>query len=290
MNRRGFCRTTVSFLGVASLPGCVLFGAGNGSRSYDLSLDSVGPGGLAEAAALGADDYAPEQRRLVANAVDGDEDAWVYGHRPIEDGAYVEYEGVYYRVSVEKTGEKSLSRPTLRGEYVDASEVESAVDIDRYIHSDRRAVKFALATAGDEGEFYVLRRDASETELLPEPEHEYLKYRERYVRLAVEERTVTETEYTYALEQVATSDAAFERRAAETVVTATFRPSDLTAEQEEMLRKASEDYYSEFDPISDEFRSLLERLGSGELPDGSLGTYVEYDGAYYRASMSVSVP
>lgn len=289
MNRRGFCRTAAGLLGVSALSGCAQFDAGNGGRGYDLSLEPVGPGGLAGAAALGPDDYSPRQRRLLADAVDGA--ARVYGHRPIDDGEYVVYEGAYYRISVEETGEKTHARPTLSGEYVSADEAGEAVEITRYDDGDVPAVKFAVATADESGEFHVLHRRPNETGLLPEPEHEYLKYRERYVRLAVEERTVTETEYTYTTEQVATSDAEFGEYVSDAVVRATFRPANLSAGQEELLGEAIDSGHSEVTPISEEFRSLLERLGEdGELPGGSLDTYVRYDGSYYRATVTVSVP
>lgn len=290
MNRREFCGTSVTLLGASALSGCAMFGAGNGGRSYDLSLTRVGAGGLAGAAALGPDDFTPKQRRLVADAVEGE--ARTYGHQPIDDGEYVEYDSSYYRVGVEETGEKTHVRPTLSGEYVDASEASETVEITRYGDGDIPAVKFAVATADESGEFRVVHRRPDETGLLPKPEHEYVEHNDRVVRLVVEEQTVTETEYTYTLERIATSEDEFESHAAETLVTATFRSANLSTEQEEMLRKAiEEDYYGEFEPVTDGYRDLLERFGEeGELPSGYLDTYAEYDGEYYRASVVVSVP
>jgi hypothetical protein len=288
MDRRGFLRAG-SLVGASVLSGCGLFGPEGGDSSYSLSLDSVDSAGLAEAASLGPADFTPEQRRVVAEVIENTETR-TYGRRPIADGEYVEYEGEYYRVTVEETGTKAIARPTLSGEAVNESDAEDAVEIDRYTRSDRQAVEFAVATADESGEFYVLHSKPSETDLLPEPEHEYLQYYDRYVRLVVEERLVTEQEYTYTLEQVAASATEFASDAVESVVTASYRPAKLSGEQNEILRRAIEDEYTEFSPVSERFRDLLERLGEdGDLPDGSTDTHVEYDGEYYRAQVTLSM-
>lgn len=291
MDRRRFLRGAGSLLAASGLSGCVFFDAGGG-RGYHFSLAPV-TDDLAAAVALGPDDYSSDQRRVVLEAASEGESR-VYGHRPIDEGAYVEYEDAYYRVQVAETGEEELTRTVLRSEAVNASEVDgSAVEMESYPRSDYEALKFAIATADKEGEVYVFRgRSAGESALLPEPEHEYVERDGEYVRLVVEERRVTETEFTYTVERAASSEAEFRELAAERKVTATFRPSELSDEQNEMLRTAIEDEdYTEFEPISDGYRELLERIDSdGELPEGRNSTYVEYDGAFYRATLSVSVP
>lgn len=303
MNRRAFAGGVGSLL-ACGLAGC--FGFGSGGTGYHLRLERVPRDDVASAVVLTAAEQSADQRELVANATSGEHRA--YGYRPVEAGEYVEYEGRYYRIEVEETGEKTLTRTTLRGEVVENLDDETrAVEMTAYPRSDYEALRFAVASAEararaterderpSEEDGYVFRgRDSEESELLPEPEHEYVKHDDRIVRLVVADREVTETEYTFTTEAVADSDDEFRRLVREKFVAANFEREGLTEKQRRILGTAIDDEYDEFGDLSEDYRTLLERIGGGELPmvtpESDEQHYVSYEGRFYEVRFTKSVP
>ena len=115
--------------------------------------------------------------------------------------------------------------------------------------------------------------------LVPDPEYEYVRYRENYFRLVKSgTEEVTVSTYEVRLEQVADSPAALaalvrERRG---VVL-----DDLTAEQREILDVAAEERYDECAEYTTATQDLVERLREVD--------YARYDGTWYRVDVYESV-
>lgn len=334
MNRRAFL-AGASGLAASGFSGCAGFGFGNGGNGYHLRLLEVPNDDLRTAVALTSEEQSSDQRALVTGAVESE--FQTYGYRPLEDGAVVEHEGSYYRLQVEETGEKTHERTTLRGEVVDSAEAkEQAVDRSRFPEVDAKALKYAIATAGEYEEtttreettseqksttgerttaggekttseekvseskskephergLYVFHdTDPEESALLPEPEYEYVEYQDQIIHLLVEQHRVTETEYTYTAEQVADSNSSFRKFAREEFVVATFERAALSEKQREILRKAqTEDDYSEFGDLSEDYRAILERIGGGEMPEQfSSEGYVSYESQFYEVRFTMSM-
>ena len=305
MNRRGFVATVGSGL-CCSLAGCASSDAEESGPEYALELIRISDDGLRAEFAWAAGDLSDEAWGVVSDALDGT--ARTYGHVPVRDDTLIEYGGRFYRVTVEETGRKTRERTVLRGEVVENEAAKrNSVNWMAYSGDDSTAIRHAVersTTDGDRAEgggqaegddrsggeeFYVLRnRDPEVSDLLPEPKHEYVKYGDDVVRLATEERRLTETEYTYETTKVADSGTAFRKFVREEAVTVRFDRSKLSASQRTVFEEAKFDDYSESGDLSEGYRTLLERIFGGDLPNDTTGDHIEYEDRIYRAQLKVS--
>lgn len=291
--------------------GCSQFrprsGSGTEGTRYELEAYPVGVDGLRAASVARPGDLSEEAFDVLLAALDG-EKARTYGRSFFGYVHLVEYRGLFYRVTVEETGRETHERPVLRAEVVESEAAEqNAVHWSAYSGDDDIAVKDAASKAerrsngtGDEGgtdgtpddgtsDFRVLRdRDPEVSDLLPEPEHEYVEYDGSVLRLSVERRRVTETEYTYATEQVADSASELRELLREEVVDVWLDSSDLSARQRTVFEEARSGRYAETGGLTDAYRGLLERVFGSPLPAETTGERVGYDGRVHKVHVRVS--
>ena len=287
--------------------GCARLGSESRPRSeteeggprYALEAYPIGEDGIRRAFAAQAGKLPDEALDVFLAALDGGDEPRTYGHREFGYVDFVEYGGRFYRVTVEETGEKTHERAVLRGEVVESEAVErKAVESTAYPRRDESAVRRVTRKAtgrttpdgatGNGREFVVLRnRDPEVSELLPEPEHEYVEYDGAVVRLAVERRRVTETEYTYRTTKVADSTTAFREFVREEVVDVWLGDSNLSARQRTIFEEARAGEYAESGDLSAAYRGLLERI-FGELPADTTGERIGYDGRTHKVHVHVS--
>ena len=95
---------------------------------------------------------------------------------------------------------------------------------------------------------------------------------------------------TYTAERVGASRTAFETFVRERFVAARFDRAALPDPQREILDAAAADVYEEYGELSEEFRTILERIGDGEFPHGTARRYVAYDGRFHDVAFTESVP
>lgn len=277
-----------------------------GETRYELEAYSIGIDGLRVGAVARPGDLPEDAFDAFRAALDG-EKARTYGRSFFEHLRLVAYRGLFYRVTVEETGRKTRERPVLRAEVVDSEAAErTAADWSAYAGDDGTAVRRAASNAversddsveagtdgttgdGPDRGLRVLRgRDPEVSDLLPEPEHEYVEYDGAVLRLAVERRQVTETEYTYATERIA--DSASELRAflREEVVDVWLDGSDLPARQRTIFEAARDDGYAETGDLTDPYHALLERVFGSPLPADTTGERLGYDGRIHKVHLHV---
>lgn len=294
MDRRQFVvGVATGFAG--SCAGCASSETESADAEFSLRLFRVTDDEIRTVFAAPTGRFSNEAWNVVSSALDGT--TRTYGHTPVDDGQFVEYEGEFYRIDAEATGEATNERPVLDGEVLDGETAErKAVEFSAYPSADGQAVRHAARRAvsgpGEtDREFYVLRgSDSEDSALLPEPEYEYVTYGDQTVRLNVTRRRVTETEYTYTATKVADSGTAFRRYVREQVVTLRLDRAKLSGEQRAILREADETReYAESGDLTDAYRGLLERI-FGDLPADSTGSRFEYGSRLYRAQLVVSEP
>lgn len=309
MDRRHFLSTAVG-LGASLFAGC--YGNGGGPWYY-LSFRDVGADFGASLAVTPDEQSAAQRAALRDAATDGT--ASTYGWAPFgDDGeAYAARNGTYYRVTAERTGDrKGIRRFTVRGRPVpDDDRPVDAVNVTAFPSGDRPAVERAVAfhevSSGGDERFHVLRgANASQSALVPEPDHRYVRHDGNVVELVVEKRTVTEDEYAVTAAAVADSPEAFDAYARENVLDGNLEDPPLPDARAELVRDALDGEhgnYSEEVPLSDAFAGLLRRCGyavevgtadDGEAytevdAEGSRHRYVLFDGRYYRTTLSQAV-
>lgn len=269
--------------------GCSQFrprsGAGTEGPRYELEAYPIGVDGLRASSVAQSGDLPEQAFDVFLAALDG-EKARTYGRSFFGHVHLVEYRGLFYRVTVEATGRETHERPVLRAEAVESEAAEqNAVHWSAYSGNDDVAVRDAASRR----DFSVLRHcDPEASDLLPEPEHEHVEYDGAVLRLSVERRRVTETEYTYATEQVADSASELRGFLREEVVEVWLDSSDLSARQRTVFKEARSGQYAETGDLTDSYRGLLERVFGSPLPAETTGERVGYDGRVHKVHVHVS--
>ncbi|UPW01589.1 hypothetical protein M0R88_05660 [Halorussus gelatinilyticus] len=267
-------------------------------RRYALEAHPIGADGIRVAFATQAGELPDGALDLFLATLDGSDDPRTYGHREFEYAGFVEYGGRFYRVTVDETGQKTRERPVLLAEPVESEAArQKAVHWSTYSGDDDAALRRAASQAdsedgnangnGSECDCYVLRhRDPDESDLLPQPKHEYVRYDGSVLRLSVERRELTETEYTYETTRVADSTTAFREFVREEVVDVWLDDSNLSERQRTVFEAARAGEYAESGDLSAAYRGLLERI-FGDLPADTTGERVGYDGRTHEVHVHV---
>lgn len=233
--------------------------------------------------AVREDEFTPAIGGLVTAATGGKE-ARVAGHRPLAAGVgapiagerYVESDGRVYRLDVAEEGTASVERFVVSAESA-PSPAGDAVAIDEFPAGDRPFVRETVrareassrrdlteddltrvvtnvSPAGDG----VLPGPGDETGLLPKPTRPFVRHDGDVYRLSVRTRTVELPAYTYTASPVADDwDAFVTDRSAPDVALGALPD----AESDILERAVGDGFYRETRPLSDEYSSLLGRLG-----------------------------
>lgn len=287
MNRRQFVGGISAGL-ASGFAGCASSGSRESGTKYTLKLYAVTPDEFRLAFARRAGKMSAEELSVFRDARVGKRRT--YGHRPIENGELVAYGGDFYRVQVAEAGQKTNERMTVRAEAVDSAEAsEQAVVAGAYPGDDTDAIKDAIASARDaEQDYHVLRNyDSDDSDLLPEPKYEFVKWGDQIYRLVVGQRRVTETVYTYTTTNVADTETAFREYVREEVVTLRLPSSKFEGNQRVVLNDARGGKHSERGDLSSGFRAVLERIGNGTIPTATTNDYLYYGDQIYKMVLYV---
>jgi len=261
-----------------------------------------------------------EVREAIDATVAGDRYVTV-GYPPLPEGRYVERDGTYYRTDAVHVGRETRERYVLRLERVgdsDDSDTPEATSIDALPDPDRAAVRRAYFAARaapaepggewggapwetiDHGGAVYRRTDPADSELIPDPEHEYVEVELGMVlRVDVSRERISEPRMRAVLTPVAESETGFTEAVLAAEVTTTFYhdqlPSEAAAVLDELTGRTE---YAESAPVSAGYARVLQRLDLGDattLPtDGdedlppSRRRAFEYDGSYYEVDFSVT--
>lgn len=278
MRRRRFV-VALGSLGATALAGCL--SSPFTGKAATLRLREADPGSLSDVAATPASDLSSSQRRLVRRAIQGG-NATVHGYEPLRSvGTYVVDDGTYYRVVVEQGARERVERPVLLVE--PTTNTTGAVSLRKY---DGDASE--LIAQGMQTEPVVLHDGTTgRTELLPEPRHDRVTWKNETYDVSVERRIVSLREYAVTAEAIGDSPAAFREYLRDHGEVPTLSSGPLSEEGRDIVAQAIADEYEEEDPYSNAFEHILEVVRSGEQVDSDWPYVylVVYDGTLYRAEL-----
>lgn len=222
---------------------------------------------------------------------------------------YTEREGTYYGVDTFVSGRERIDRSILRLEWV--GRTDELDDVPPYtVRSDlpptdqhpaliaylaARAREYdggAPWDAIERGGFVYRTLDRVESELAPNPAHEYVRVHDTILRVDVSNEPLVEPVHAATAVPVADSRDAFARIADAALVDARLSRSDLSERGRLILDRAKgQQGYEETTPLSAEYRAVLEGLQlheylhtSSESAEhtGMNGRHLALDDEYYR--------
>ena len=310
--------TAAGIASVGSLAGCAALESttDDPQLSYTLHVDEIGET-LLDRVGWSPDDgdaaWAAEQRRLYDAVVAGDRYT-TYGYDLVPDEeTYVEHEGTYYELHSTTTGLREIERSVLRLAWVgrrdELEDPPAAIERDQLPPIDARAVFPAyMAARGreydagyprdivEEGGYVYRFLEDNESELAPEPTHDYVAVNDTILSVSVSQERFEEPANTAMAIEVADSTAAFERALDGALVDVRVDES-LPEKQRRLFQRASAGEYEETTPLSEPFRGLLRALERHDLldadperqrPRGDTGLYLKYDGRFYDFDVYVN--
>ncbi|QIO22069.1 hypothetical protein [Haloarcula sp. JP-L23] len=315
--RRAFLGATAT--GLTGLAGCDSLGESDPTVEFTLHVDRLDHP-LAETVLWTlpeSTDESPVQqtrRRAVAAAVAGERFS-TYGYSAVPDGEYVERDGRYYLLDDVVTGSERIERSILRLSWVgrvENEETPEATPREDLPEFDQNAVMAAYFAARaeehgggapwdliEQGGFVYRHLDGVESELAPDPEHEYVAVHGTVLEVTVTQETLVEPEHTGFATEVADSAAAFDDVADAAAVERRLAPDDLGPDVRDLFERVRGlERYSETMPLSDAFESLVETLRMRDALDCSPENcrpklyeteYLAYDGEYYDCALYTNV-
>lgn len=325
-SRRGVLRAAGGV--VAGLAGCV--SAGPADPTYRLSADRVGD------SLAGAFRWEPRgrladaDRRLMDRLLaDGSLTTEGFALFPAGryDRRYVERDGTYYEVSVERAGEVARERWILWFDLLDSEPPAGAEVFTSSLgtgggtdlaagyglsEADVRVVEDAVGEIPTEFEYrdledappgrrghVFLRRDPAETALLPDPPFTHVAFETNegalYARAVAERATVELRRFEHAADPVAESAEGYAEHVRDRYLAATFDRAALPDERRQLLDAVTSGRrYEERPPLSDAMTAVLDRLGldAVETPEPkrvafSDVAYFRYRDAYFSAELEI---
>lgn len=226
-----------------------------------------------------------DQQQLIEQAATGS--ATAYGYNPTAQlHEYVVLNGTYYRVWTNQTNTTAhVEKPVAIVEPVtNASNVTSLFD---YSHDTTELL--APPTGSNGTHTVVLQPDTpGRSELLPTPAYRNVTWQGDQYSIRVENRTVEQPVYTVSAHVVAKNRSAFSRYLTETTVRGELTGDQLSDDERTIVEQAIDDGYSEDEPYSEAFRSVLNIIyeTGGDATPGTTEVYLRYNGELYRATFS----
>ena len=303
--------------GLGSLAGCTALDSLGDDRklSYGLTVEDEGES-LADTVSLEPDgDRAPwsaEDRRLYDAVVDG-ERYTTTGYDLVADEEYAEADGTYHKLQSVTTGVETIERSVLRLAWVgrrdELDDPPEAIERDALPPLDARAVYPAYVAARaqqygggapwdivEEGGYVYRFLGDAESELAPDPQHDYVAVDDTILAVSVTQDTLEEPIHTAVAIEIADSERGFERALDGAMVDARIS-EPLPEPQQRIVDRARVETYEETTPLSGQFSSLLRALGRHDLldvdpgdaqPGGTNGLYLKYDSQFYRFGVYVN--
>lgn len=272
--------------------GCVTYGR----RSQDelpgiwMQMQALYPDGDSTTVAMQMDQLTAPQRHLFATTLETDEPYVTYEYRPfrireqprrhavLSDRTYVNWDGTYYRVTVSESEAESISQLTLRAHQIEPDEAGGAIPWTDYPAVDHGpiddAIRLEIRQQGvseedrraiPEREWRYVLPDpeamSEDSDLVPEPAHEYVTGYDRHFRLVVEETTFEGTKFTWNIEEVTADPDGFADYVDAEVVDGSFDTPPLSDAQQAIIDAAMDSRHLEYRPYSDAYLSLADRVG-----------------------------
>lgn len=237
--------------------------------------------------------------RVATRAVE-EGSAETVGYTLALDGAYVERNGTYYRLSTDHGSERTVTRHVASFEAANGTD-GTAVERASLPDPDRRAVGAAYRAHGVRGQGYCGNRSCPPMEYVYERPRaanastvvdggiEYVRFRNVTFRVTVTERNVTGEVHRYTAEPVAANESAFRRAVA--------RDVSLSGEAADLLEAAVENgsvTVTSREREQARAEALDRILAAAGLPEKSEVLWsaedptaiVRYEGAYYRLRLT----
>ncbi|WP_299334041.1 hypothetical protein [Haloplanus sp.] len=311
MHRRALLSACVT--GLTATAGCLGVGPGSDcQRGADLRLNPVTTAAVADRESDSLDTLSPPERDAVSAARRGDASALWATSTPLSGVDHLAADGTYYTVTtslvstVERTG-YALSLDTAAVEDTPATR---RIALDDLPDIDRTALYVALGFPGSQeierfdrarsvaiGGTLVYPDDArSRSDLVPDPSYETIRIGDRDFRLDLGDPRPTTVETHRVAVGAITGSAAdfaglvFDRYGVE------LDPTDLSAEQRDIVEAATDDGYDECAPYSDAYTDLQATLGRAPARTGTADgpvsdtparvDYVDYESDWYAVSLA----
>jgi|AntDeeMinimDraft_5_1070356.scaffolds.fasta_scaffold20757_1 hypothetical protein len=279
LTRRSVLVHVVGLGGTTALTGC-LFGAFNNGGSLAITLTPISRSEIVPTATA-LEDLEPRARATVTDGLANE--TTVYERQPLEAGAFVLADGVYYRVTVEANGTERVERPVLEAESI--SESDGPVGgWEGLTPSDDFTLRCAIQAPDRVYEPPCVILGGDNSAFWPELQFEYFHPGNMGpYRLHTSEQMVTLDRYDYSFERVADNQSSYTDYVLNRRVAIDFSTVDLPAEQRDILETAAAEgvYRETSPPYSDALEDLQGRIQS----PGSYTVYVRFDGTYYEASV-----
>jgi hypothetical protein len=241
-----------------------------------------------------------------------------WGNESVPRRTFLQRDGRFYEVQIDDERRLDRERWHFAVERVDEEPPGGATIEHRPFDlstRDERVLEAALDAVYEGGENlggpefderrtveYHQGLDARASELVPSPPFEFVRGTHDYFRPVTERRTVRVPEWTYTVDEVAETRAAFTEYAWNAVVEDDLSDSDLSQSARGVIEDAlSGDArrYEESAPPSDELSEVLEALGIArdlqpiDAYDDRVdfrGVVAEYDNAVYQFALVVTPP
>lgn len=234
----------------------------------------------------------------------------------LEGPSYVERNGTFYEITIERSGQVTREHwifwfdllddePSRDAEiYTSSLGVGGGTDLTSTYELSPLDVKVVEDSEGEiprEGSFHdpegdpparrgqvFLRRDPSETDLLPEPPFTHVTFDPgdgtRYARAVTERAVVELQQFKHSATAIASSPDEYASYVRETHLAATFEAASLPGDKQEILDTVMTGggRYNENTPLSDALKTLLYRLGLSDVNTPDDGNVAFSDPAYFR--------
>ena len=321
-------RAVLAALGGASLIG--LAGCADRQPRYRLSALSLGPS-LARTFTWTPDGpFAAFDRDLASEIVARGSvatDGFRLSNTGPDNPSYVERDGTYYEIRVREAETVTRTRwllwfdrvdtelPRFAEVYTSTLGVGDSTPLDMTyglseldVHAvavaeGRMAPEYGFVELEDEPPerrgYLFLRRAPDTSALVPNPPFTHVAFESGggavYARAVVEQVTVSLTRFVHTATPIGESADAYRDSLHERYVAAAFDSDGLSAAQRSLLSAAwTGAGYEETVPLTDDFASVLERIGVADVapPDPRLvafsgDVYFKYDGTYYEAQLEI---
>jgi hypothetical protein len=286
MRRRHYLATAAAFL-AGPLAGCA-------HPNAVLVMSSVTDDEIATRASRGVEDD-PEDRRIVAGAVENGTANVSDSSPPLDTDQPVEFEGRYYELTATETARRETTRYFVTVEYTagTATPGDRTIAYDDLPAVDREALEEVFPPPEDADDRAVgVRWDGTDADreasvLVPESEYDAIAYEGDSYPVETEQRSGTESDYRYEAREIAAGPDEFATALKERYL---FTLSGLPEAERDLVAEAIDGGYYE-GSANDAFTSLARRFRAHEGIETheSGGDYlVRYDGTVYWADLQHS--
>ncbi len=272
--------------------------------------------------------WGDHQNRIVDRLVDGESvttrgyaitPVYSWGQKRRARPRFVERNGTYYQLFISDTREVTNRRwlfwfDKVSGESIPNDAVVVRGPPEDLSPQDEIAFEEARMKIQHHGDYLDLEDRAprargfvyrqygtAESSLIPDPSFTHLKItvngETHFFKPITEPVNLTEREHVYSANKVAESKPELEQYIRSEIIDVDIAPNDIQKQEREILTTAIENplAYTERTPLPEAFKSVLDRLGFGNVnPEGSYsdyaGIYLKYGESYCEMFLTIKHP